>query len=165
MSLIKELLKACGIPPKGIDMLNRGYSIAELKGIDQKMLDAMYSLGHQNYEAEKFEEARNMMRYLSVHDHRNTDYLAALGACEFRLGNYPAAISVLEAAWQQNPNDAGIALNLGLSLAKAKQRQAAKTMIQKAEALAKDDNAHKREWLLSQRILQGSGKRSSKGSE
>ncbi len=165
MSLIKELLKACGIPPKGIDMLNQGYSIAELKGIDQKILDAMYSLGYQNYQAEKFEEARNMMRYLSVHDHRNTDYLAALGACEFRLGNYPAAISALGAAWEQNPTNAGVALNLGMSLAKAKQRQAAKTMIQTAEALAKDDSTCKREWLLSQRILQGPSKKQSKRSK
>ncbi|MCY4472264.1 MAG: tetratricopeptide repeat protein [Kistimonas sp.] len=163
--ILKRLLKASGIPQQGVGLLWEGHSIASLKGIDQPLLDAIYSLGHQNYQSERFVEARKIMRYLCVHDHRNAEYLAALGACEYRLGNYAAALGVLEQSVSMNPSDPRSLLNLALCLIKSGRKKEARAAMRVAEGLARDQTAFRYEWKLASRILEGRGKQKQSRSE
>ena len=153
--ILKRLLKASGIPQKGVGLLWQGNSIASLKGMDQKLLDGIYSLGHQNYQSEKFEQACQIMRYLCVHDHRNAEYLAALGACEYRLGHYEAALSALEQAVSLNPADPRSLLNLALCLIRSERKREARAIMRIAEECARDQADFRYEWKLASRILEG----------
>ena len=159
MSALKRVMEASGISKEGIGLLFQGHSIASLRKLDPKMLDAMYALGHQNFVSEKYETARSIMRYLCVQDHRNPEYLAALGACEYRLENYPEAVGILSQAVEMDNEDPRATLNLGLSLLKNKQKKAARAVIQQAEQLAAENKEFTREWKLASRIIEGSGKK------
>ena len=159
MGALRNLLEACGIPKEGVGILYQGHSIASLKKMDQKLLDAIYALGHQNYESEKFEKARRLMRYLCIHDHNNPDYMAALGACEYRLENYQAAQEILEQAVNMDMTDPRPMLNLALCMIKNKNKKDAKAIMQVAEKLAANKDEFNREWRLANRILEGSGKK------
>ncbi|WP_196221529.1 tetratricopeptide repeat protein [Sansalvadorimonas verongulae] len=165
MGVLRKILDASGITPEGIGMLFQGHTIASIKKMDQQLLDAIYGLGHQNYQNEKFEKARGIMRYLCIQDHTNAEYFAALGACEYRLQNYEAAQIILEEAVNMDPQDPRPILNLSLCMIKNKNKKQAKALMQVAEQLSADKSEFNREWRLASRILEGSGKKKQPKSE
>ncbi len=165
MGVLKRLLKASGISQQNVGTLYQGKTIAQCKGIDTKLLDAIYALGHQHYQSENFETARNIMRYLSVQDHRNPEYQAALGACEYRMKNYEQAQTVLSEAVRINKSDPCATMNLALSLLKGGNKKEAKIFMLEAQQLAADNPDYAREWKLANKILDRSGSNKKSGSQ
>ena len=162
MGVLKQLLEASGISQENVGSLYQGKTIAQCKGIDDKVLDAIYALGHQHYQSEKFETARNIMRYLCVQNHTNTEYQAALGACEYRLKNYVSAEHVLTLAVKGNSSDPCATMNLALCLLKEGKKKDARFFMQKAEKLASNKPEYSREWKLASKILEKSGSKNKK---
>lgn len=72
-------------------LLSKGYSTADLKGIDREHLDALYALAYQHYNADNFNDAANIFRVLNLCEPNNEDYLMGLASCEYGLKNYDQA--------------------------------------------------------------------------
>lgn len=72
-------------------LLTRGYSLAELKGIDKQHLDALYALAYQHYNADNYQDASNIFKVLCLCEPANEDYAFGLASCEQGLKHYDQA--------------------------------------------------------------------------
>ena len=165
MGILRRVLEASGTTAAAVGRLHEGKTIAEFKGVDKKLLGAIYALGHQHYSNENFQTARSILRYLCVHDHRNPEYLAALGACEIRLHNYKTAQALLERAVDIDNQDPRSMFNLALSLLKNGDKRQGKMAMQYANELAAGKDAFVFEWRLSEHILKRSSATTPPGGE
>ena len=71
--------------------LAKGYRIADLAGMTQEQLDAMYALAYQLYQADNFKDAAAIFQGLVLFDSSNSDYLMGLASSEQGLEHYERA--------------------------------------------------------------------------
>ncbi len=153
MGAFRNVLKALGTNTKAIGTLYRGVTIAQYKGMSNKLLEGIYTLGHQHYKQQNFKLASKIFRYLCIHDHLESRFMAALGACEYHNGDYQSAQYVLENALSLNNNQPSAYLNLALSYIAQKKKAEAVEVLSKIISVTQDDMLHKKEHQSAQYLL------------
>ncbi len=153
MGAFKDTLKALGTDHKAVGLLHKGTTIAECKGIDARLLEGIYALGHQHYKNKNFELSSKIFRYLCIHDHTDSRYMTALGASEYQRGEYLQAQYILENAVDLDPRNPDACLNLAMSqIAQNEYQQAAENLKQTIN-LSKGKTAYAGELRSAQTLL------------
>ncbi|MCL6271113.1 tetratricopeptide repeat protein [Sansalvadorimonas sp. 2012CJ34-2] len=112
MSALRDVLGALGGDHHLLGKLQDGVSIGQFKHVDQDLLESIYALAFNLYQAGDYEKARQVFLYLSFHDHTDARFLSGFGASCFRTGNLEQAGMVLKSAVEMDALDPGPALNL-----------------------------------------------------
>ena len=153
MGVFKDTLKSLGTDHKVAGLLHQGTTIAECKGMDEKLLEGIYALGHQHYENKNFELSSKIFRYLCLHDHTKPRYMTALGASEYQRGEYQQACYILENAIDLDPRHPDAYLNLAMSLIAQNEYTKATENLEQTINLSKDKSAYANELRLAQILL------------
>jgi type III secretion system low calcium response chaperone LcrH/SycD len=75
-----------------IKMLTEGGTFRSIKGIDERSMEAIYSLGYTYYNNSKYDDAHDIFRFLCLNDHLVRKYWMALGACRQMMKNFEGAV-------------------------------------------------------------------------
>lgn len=84
--------------------------LAAVAGMTDDELEAVYALGHGFYESGRFEDARDMFRFLCMHRHMETRFWFGLGAASQMLRDYDKAIIAYRTSAMLNLEDPQIPL-------------------------------------------------------
>ncbi len=112
MGAFRDLLEALGGDHRLIGKMQDGVDIAGVKKVDQNLLEGMYSLAFNHFQAGNYDKASQLFLYLSFHDHTDVRFVSGYGTCCFRIGKLEQAEAVLKQAVELNASDPGPALNL-----------------------------------------------------
>lgn len=91
MSLEKEVKEA-------VALLAKGYNLADLSGLSEEHMEALYALAYQYYEADNFQDAKNIFTSLCLYDTNNEKYYMGLAATLHSLGEYKNAADMYSVA-------------------------------------------------------------------
>ena len=158
MNTLKKTLKLLGIDSRVLGLLYKGTTISRCKGMDQRLLEGVYALGHQYYENKNFEMASKIFRYLCIHNHTEPRYMEALGASEYQRGEYVSAQHILEnitGSDQKNPKPL---FNLAMSLIAQKKHDEATDALLNVISLSKNNTAYQREYQSAEFLLSNSNR-------
>ena len=72
--------------------LSDGGTLAMLRDISSDQLEQLYSLGFNQYQAGKWEEAHKVFQSLCVLDHYDARFFLGLGACRQSMGRFEEAV-------------------------------------------------------------------------
>jgi len=72
--------------------LSDGGTLAMLRDISSDQLEQLYSLGFNQYQAGKWEEAHKVFQFLCVLDHYDARFFLGLGACRQSMGRFEEAV-------------------------------------------------------------------------
>lgn len=72
--------------------LNDGGTLAMLRDISGDQLEQLYSLGFNQYQSGKWEEAHKIFQSLCVLDHYDARFFLGLGACRQSMGRFDEAV-------------------------------------------------------------------------
>ncbi|MBC6497309.1 MAG: SycD/LcrH family type III secretion system chaperone [Alphaproteobacteria bacterium GM7ARS4] len=72
----------------------RGATLATMRGIDQKSLDALYALAYNDYNAGQYKQAETLFRFLCLYDHLDKRFWKGLAASLQNQGKYAEAAAV-----------------------------------------------------------------------
>ena len=153
MAALKSFLKTLGIDYKALALLSSGATIARCKGMDKKLLDGIYAMGHQHYVNRNFELACKIFRYLCIHDHTEARYMSALGACEYQRGEYTNAQNILKNAASLDRKDPRPLLNLAMSMMATGENEEAQDVLEKVIGLSKQHKQFRHELTSAQALL------------
>lgn len=79
-------------------MMNGVTTVADLKGVSQKQLEAAYGLGYTYYNSGRYDEAEKIFKFLCVFEHTSHKYWTALGAVRQAKKDYKKAIEAYASA-------------------------------------------------------------------
>ncbi len=116
MSELKNVIKALGIESSVLWRLRDGFTIAEFKGIDEGVLEAIYSMAVINFQSGKLREAEQQFFFLFLHNHSESKFLVGLAVCRFEMGFPDNAIGLLKMALGYNDQDCHARAALGRML-------------------------------------------------
>lgn len=105
MSGIRKVLDAMGTNLSMLGRLHEGHSLAEIKNMDQKILESVYFIAFNYYETRRLEDAESLFMFLCIHDHRDTRFLTGLGCCRNDLEDSDTALVLFEKALKSNKHD------------------------------------------------------------
>lgn len=74
-----------------LSLLSEGYTLSDLAGLQPEQMENLYALAYQYYNADNYEDARNIFRALCLYDPSEEKYFMGLAASEQGLGNYQQA--------------------------------------------------------------------------
>ncbi|MBQ9536463.1 MAG: SycD/LcrH family type III secretion system chaperone [Desulfovibrionaceae bacterium] len=155
---VEEAAKAVGLTPEELDALREGLQagvpLYQIRGIEEKVMEARYAVAYQLYAAGNYKAAEKVFRWLCSYDHESFRFWMGEGACLQALEEYEEAIAAYQMAslfeGMQDPTpfyycalcllqakrkeDACVALEATLTLAN-EQNAAHKEIIDKAQAL------------------------------
>lgn len=83
---------------EALAMLNKGMSLAELKGVSEEQLEALYAIALQHYNAENYDDAIPLFKMLALYNSNEPKYFMGLAACHQELGNYELAVETYGSA-------------------------------------------------------------------
>lgn len=76
---------------EALALLNKGYTIADLKGVTPEQMEALYALGYQYYNSDDYENAGNIFKALCLFDPSDERYAMGYAACLQELKEYRRA--------------------------------------------------------------------------
>lgn len=79
-------------------MMDGVTTYADVRGISEDQLEAVYNVGFVNYQAGKFDEAEKVFRFLTLVSHTSPKYWTALGSVHQAKRNYGEAFKTYAAA-------------------------------------------------------------------
>jgi len=82
----------------GVSAMNGVTTIANLRGISNAELEALYSVGFANYGAGKYDDAEKVFHFLCTLCHTNAKYWLALGSVRHAKRNFDGAVKAYAAA-------------------------------------------------------------------
>ncbi|MBF0103143.1 MAG: SycD/LcrH family type III secretion system chaperone, partial [Desulfobacterales bacterium] len=74
------------------EFIKKGASFKDLRGLTDKDMEAIYSLGYTAYNNGKFEDAMKVFKFLSFYDHMQKKYWMGLAGCRQMLKDYAGAV-------------------------------------------------------------------------
>lgn len=86
-------------------MFETGATLKNLRGLDARDMEVIYSVAHGFYSEGKYEEAERAFQFLCLYDHTNARYWMAFGACEQMLKKYESAIRGYAQSFAFNADD------------------------------------------------------------
>lgn len=81
-----------------IALLNKGYTLANLAGLTDEQMEALYALGYQYYQVGNYKDAKNIFTALCLYDCHEPKYFMGLGGCLQGLGEYKNAADTYSVA-------------------------------------------------------------------
>lgn len=75
-----------------ISFLTKAGTFKDLRGLTDKDMEAIYSVGHSLYNNGKYEEAHDVFKFLSFYDHLEKRWWMGLGATRQMLKKYEDAV-------------------------------------------------------------------------
>ncbi len=73
-------------------LIEKGATIKQLKGVSNQELEAVYSLAFGYYQTGRYDEAYKLFQFLVLFDHLNAKYWMGLGAVQQVLKDYQSAV-------------------------------------------------------------------------
>ena len=80
------------------NLLEEGASLGAVKGFGLDEIEAAYSVAYSFYQQGKYQEARKLFQYFSIHEHTDRRFWMGLAACLQKLSEYNKAILAYGAA-------------------------------------------------------------------
>ena len=74
------------------ELIERGATMKQLKGVSNEELEAVYSLAYGYYRTGKYDEALKLFQFLVLFDHLNAKFWMGLGAAQQVLKDYQNAV-------------------------------------------------------------------------
>ena len=81
-----------------VKMMNGVTTVADVRGISYKQLEAIYNVGYTYYNSGRFDEAETVFKFLCMIEHTGHKYWTALGAVRQAKKNYKEAIQAYASA-------------------------------------------------------------------
>ncbi len=75
------------------ELIERGATLKQLKGVSNEELEAVYSLAFGYYRTGKYDEAAKLFQFLVLFDHLNAKFWFGLGAVQQAMKDYQGAVS------------------------------------------------------------------------
>lgn len=79
-------------PAQALDLLSQGGSLGTVFGYTDDEYEALYALGHNHYEQQRYLDAAKCFCFLVAHKSFEPRYMAAFASCMQMLGQYQEAI-------------------------------------------------------------------------
>lgn len=134
---------------EAVGMLANGYSLAELKGIDLQKLEALYALAYQYYQAQNYQDAKNIFQALCLFEPSEQKYFMGLASCEQGLKNYSKAADVYSVCCVLSGlKDPKPMYYAGVCLLKAGRKEDAKVAFQSLEIMGREGKSEDQEFIL-----------------
>lgn len=110
---------AADLPGIVNDFLYNGSTLADIKGLSNDELEAVYTVGYNLYTGGKFDEAVKVFQFLCFFSHLTKKYWMALGGCWHMLKEHAKAVEAYSVAGMldiSDPRPASLAADSHLAL-------------------------------------------------
>ena len=75
-----------------LQCLEHGAPISAIRGYSKDEMEAVYNVAYNLYQQQKYQDAKILFLFLTVHEHMDSRFWLGLGGCCQRLGEYKNAI-------------------------------------------------------------------------
>ena len=130
-----------------VDLLLRGGTLKDVKGISTDELEAVYSIAFNFYNTGKYDEADTLFSLLTIFDHLNEKYWFGLGAARQAKKDYDAAIAAYTYATLLNAHDPRPMYHTATCLLALGDKEEAAKAIANIEELADKNSEQGRKYL------------------
>jgi type III secretion system low calcium response chaperone LcrH/SycD len=110
------------------DALAKGHTLKEVRDLDGRDMEALYSVGHSLYQSGRYDKAHSVFKFLCLHDHLEPRWWVGLGMTRQRLKDYARAVEAYAYATLMDVEDPQPQLQAGyclMAMGKYKEAQAA----------------------------------------
>jgi type III secretion system low calcium response chaperone LcrH/SycD len=128
---------------KYASLIDSGYTIADLMGITEEQMEALYSLAYQNYVTKNYEDALKVFRVLVLYDQTEQKFTMGLAATYQELGQYEKAAEIYATSCVQSGlKDPEPMYFSGICLLKAGKRSDAIAAFKSLDSMGREGNAN-----------------------
>lgn len=128
---------------KYASLIESGYTIADLMGITEDQMEALYSVAYQNFVTKNYEDAAKVFKVLVLYDQTEQKYTMGLAATLQELGQYEKAADIYATACVQSGlKDPEPMYFSGICLLKAGKRSEAIAAFQSLDSMGRDGNTN-----------------------
>jgi Flp pilus assembly protein TadD len=121
--------------------MERGTTLAEIRGMSDDDLEDIYRVAYELCEEESWEDALPVLLYLIAHSPTDSRFQFAVGMCFQQTGQTMAACMAYAQALMLNPKDANSAFRMAESLAELGDLERAAEAFESAYAVAQEDTS------------------------
>ncbi len=131
-----------GIDSLGVmDNLAKGARLGNAFGLDEKHLEAVYTLAFGQYQQGRYADALKLFAFITFHDQTFMKAFKGIGSCLQMLGRYQEALLYLGLAIIDDDTDMQMAVQIAECLIRTGQRNDAKALLTRVEReLAHNDS-------------------------
>ena len=133
--------------------LAKGGSMRELRGLDEKQLEAMYKVAYGRHSSGLYDDALLIFRHLCLLDHRNYSYFLGLGITQSKMGQYAQAAATLSYAQRLDKKDPRAPLAMGGCFIELKKGDLAKQALTSAISRAEKSECWKLELKKAHKLM------------
>ena len=78
--------------------LQRGAVLADIRGLSERDMNAVYTLAYNQYDHGAYQRAETLFRFLCFYNHLEKKYFMGVGACRHMMRNYAGAVEAYAVA-------------------------------------------------------------------
>lgn len=116
-----------------MDNLARGARLGNAFGLDEKHLEAVYTLAFGQYQQGRYADALKLFAFITFHDQTFMKAFKGIGSCLQMLGRYQEALLYLGLAIIDDDTDMQTAVQIAECLIHTGQRDDAKALLKRIE--------------------------------
>lgn len=138
--------------------LAKGGSMKELRGIDQKQLEAMYRIAYGRYDSGLYNDSLLIFRHLCLLDHSEYRFFLGLGVTQVALKQYAQAAATLSHAEKLDPSDPRASLSMAGCFIEMKKLPLARQALKVTMLRAKKSDQWQQELAKAKQLMRYAGK-------
>ncbi|MBC6444825.1 MAG: SycD/LcrH family type III secretion system chaperone [Alphaproteobacteria bacterium GM202ARS2] len=141
------------------EQIVQGATLATLRGVPKKSLDALYALAYNDYNAGQYQKAEKIFRFLCLYDHMEKRYWKGLAATLQNQGKYAQAVGVYAHEALLDMDDPEPPFQASFCFLADKNYGEAKKALEAVVAIVNENPQHKSYLAKAQELLRSLDKR------
>lgn len=130
------------------NFLLEGGTLKDVAGFSDNELEVLYTVGYNLAEAQKFDKALDIFKFLCLYDHTEKRWFYSLGVTQQKMGNMLAALEAYAGATILDMDDPRPQANAGYCLMALEKYPEAKSALEGAKQVCEEQGGY--DSLLSQ---------------